>query len=205
MALPKLRTCISISLDKGWLHGIEVVNDLTYSDEALQIALDYNLAIMGTSDIHGLVDWQYEVPEGGHRPVTLVYSSERSAEGIKEGLENRRTVVWFRNTLIGRERELLPLLKACIVPEKVVYQGISSVVDVYLENKSDAEFILVNKSAFSLHNNSDIVMVHPNSRAKIAVKTLKQLESFDLKFEVLNVVTAPNTHPTITIPVNVGD
>ncbi len=42
----------------GMLHGIEVVNDLTFSVEALQIALDNNLTILGTSDIHGLVDWQ---------------------------------------------------------------------------------------------------------------------------------------------------
>jgi len=40
----------------GLLQGIEVVNDTTYSDEALQIALDYNLTILGTSDIHGIVD-----------------------------------------------------------------------------------------------------------------------------------------------------
>src|SRR5262245_22594890 len=66
------------------LHGIEVVNDLTYSDEALQIALDYNLTIIGTSDIHGLIDWQYSVPEGGHRPVTLVFAKEKSIAGIKE-------------------------------------------------------------------------------------------------------------------------
>ena len=51
------------------LDGIEVVNDRTYSAEALQIALDNDLAIIGTSDIHGLVDWRYNVPEGGHRPI----------------------------------------------------------------------------------------------------------------------------------------
>ncbi|MEM9885126.1 MAG: hypothetical protein AAF849_04475 [Bacteroidota bacterium] len=38
------------------LHGIEVANDVTYSQEALQIALDHDLTIMGTSDIHDLVD-----------------------------------------------------------------------------------------------------------------------------------------------------
>ena len=52
---------MNISLvEKGQIQGIEVVNDLTYSDEALEIALEHNLAIIGTSDIHGLVDWQYE-------------------------------------------------------------------------------------------------------------------------------------------------
>lgn len=39
------------------LDGIEVVNDANYSDEALKIALDNNLTIMGTSDVHKLIDW----------------------------------------------------------------------------------------------------------------------------------------------------
>ena len=73
----------------GLLQGIEVVNDTTYSDEALQIALDYNLTILGTSDIHGIVDWQYKIPDQGHRPVTLVFARERTAESIKQGLEKR--------------------------------------------------------------------------------------------------------------------
>ncbi len=78
------------------LHGIEVVNELYYSEEALQIALDNNLTIMGTSDIHGLIDWLFNVPNDneffsnnsgfslpGHRPVTIVFSKNKSKEGIK--------------------------------------------------------------------------------------------------------------------------
>ena len=65
------------------LHGIEVVNELYYSEEALDIALKNNLTIMGTSDIHGLVDWLFKVPDDdevsnkyfpGHRPC-LLYTS----------------------------------------------------------------------------------------------------------------------------------
>jgi hypothetical protein len=50
------------------------VNNTTYSDDALWIALEHDLMIMVTSDIHALVDWQYDVPRGGHRPVTLVFA-----------------------------------------------------------------------------------------------------------------------------------
>lgn len=78
-------------IKEGLLNGIEVVNDLTYSDEALQIALDHNLTIMGTSDIHGLVDWQYQVPEGGHRPLTLVFATAHpgSNQRCSDEQENR--------------------------------------------------------------------------------------------------------------------
>ena len=79
------------------LNGIEVVNELSFSSEALQIALDNNLTIIGASDIHGLIDWEYDVHQGGHRPITMVFSKEKSANGIKDGLNNRRTVVFSEN------------------------------------------------------------------------------------------------------------
>ncbi|HMQ48825.1 MAG TPA: Sb-PDE family phosphodiesterase [Saprospiraceae bacterium] len=189
-------------MQEGLLNGIEVVNDLTYSDEALRIALDYNLTIMGTSDVHGLVDWQYKVADGGHRPVTLVFTTERSPEAIKEGLENKRTVVWYNNNLIGRESELIPLLNACLKVTKVSYQGISAVATVSIYNDSDALFILMNNSDFQLHADTDVVMLHPNTTTSIEVKTKEQLEDFELKFQVLNAVTAPGEHPSISLEIN---
>ena len=97
---------------EGFLNGIEIVNEDTYSDEALQIALDHNLTLLGNSDIHGLIDWQYDVPGGGHRPVTLVFAKERTESSLKDALEARRTAVWFNNTLVGRSEFLVPLNRA---------------------------------------------------------------------------------------------
>ena len=188
---------------EGLLDGIEVVNDVTYSDEALQIALDYNLTIMGTSDIHGLIDWQYKVPEGGHRPITLVFATERSAAGIKEGLEERRTAVWYNNTLIGREEFVVPLVHASLTVTKAAYIGDSSVLSVSIENTSDVEYILYNKSGFTFHASSDVLTLEPHHTTRIDVKTIERVPSLSLTFEVLNVVTAPNTHPEITLEISV--
>ena len=65
-------------IDKNLLHGIEVTNERTYSDQAIQAALDYDLTMLGTSDVHGFVDWDYNIPQGGHRPVTLVFSKRKN-------------------------------------------------------------------------------------------------------------------------------
>lgn len=192
-------------IKEGLLHGIEVINDLTFSEEALQIALDHDLTIMATSDIHGLVDWQYNIPEGGHRPVTLVFAKEKTADGIKEGLMNRRTVGWFNNTLVGREDVLLPLIDACLTVVKTQYQGISAVLDLTIENNSDVEFILANQSDYSFHANTDIVIIHPNTTTTLQVKTLEQVKDLSLKFKVLNAVSAPKTHPDIVIPIQILD
>ena len=90
----------------GMLHGIEVANTHSYSEGAFQAALDFNLALIGTSDVHDLIDWDYEPHNGGHRPVTLVFAEEKTTESIKEALFARRTVVWFKNMLIGRQADL---------------------------------------------------------------------------------------------------
>ena len=74
---------------EGLIEGIEIVNDTTFSNEALQLALDYNLTILGTSDIHGIVDWQYRIPSGGHRPVTLVFARAKNKEFIKKSIKGR--------------------------------------------------------------------------------------------------------------------
>ena len=181
------------------LHGIEVVNEITYSDEALQIALDNNLTIMGTSDIHGLVDWMFEVPEGGHRPITLVYAKERTVEGIREGLFSGRTVAYFREFLIGKEENLLPLVNASLNVTEAHYRGSSQVLEINISNTSSAPFILRNKSGYTFHNSGDVVSIKPFETKMLEVKTVKKLEAMDLQFEVLNGIIAPNTHPTITI------
>jgi len=188
-------------IKENLLHGIEVVNDLTYSDEALQIALDNNLAIMGTSDIHGLVDYQFNIADGGHRPVTIVFGQEKTPEGIKEGLFARRTVAYFKNTLIGRSEHLIPLLNASLTVEKAGYQGKADVVDVKIKNHSSVEYILGNRSEYSLHANTDIVIIPPYETVKIEVKTLERYAEFELAFEVLNTVIASNTHPTIRLKI----
>lgn len=186
-------------IEQGLLHGIEVANDLTYSDEALQIALDYNLAIIGTSDIHGLVDWQFKIPEGGHRPITLVFATERTPEAIKEALFDRRTVAYFNNLLIGREEWLLPLMQSSLIITKAEYQGISSVLNVDIYNASDVAYVLVNESDYTFHADADVVMVKPNTTTRIEVKTRERLTDIELPFNVLNALTAPKTHPSIRL------
>lgn len=188
----------------GMLHGIEVVNDVTFSDEAFQIALDNKLTLMGTSDIHGLVDWQYEVHDGGHRPVTLVMATERSADAIKAALFDRRTVVYQNNTLAGRPEQLLPLLNACIQVEKAEYQEKSAVLKVTLRNLSDCDMLLQNESGFTLHNEAGIVSVHGKETAEVLIKTKERLKSVELPFKVLNAYTAPGRTAILTLKVEIA-
>lgn len=188
-------------ISEGLLHGIEVVNEHSYSDEALQIALDNDLTLIGTSDIHGLIDWDYQVHKGGHRPVTLVFSKEKTSEGLKEGLVNKRTVVNTNNILIGREEYLIPLVESSITFQKAEYQGDTQVLNVTLKNNTNIEFTLKNKSEFTLHTRSDLVKIEPLEEVVLQVKTITRLPKTELIFEVLNAVYEPNMHPDFKINV----
>jgi hypothetical protein len=181
------------------LDGIEVVNGDTYSDESLQLALDNNLTIMGTSDIHELIDWDYKVPYGGHRPITLVFAKERTAVAIKDGLVNHRTVAFFKDLLIGRQEFLSPLLQQSLKISSAKYVEKSTVLEIEIENLTSCAFTLSNKTGFTFHDHADIVTVAPGAKTILQVKTINQLDAIDLKFEVMNAITAPHKHADISL------
>lgn len=185
------------------LDGIEVVNDQTYSDEALQIALDNNLTIMGNSDIHKLIDWDFKVPKGGHRPVTLVFAKERTAESIKDGLMNRRTVAVYKHLLIGRNEFLIPLIESSLKITSAKYIGKYNVLGVEIENLSSTDITLQNQTGYTLHNNNDIILLKSGEKTTVEVKTIERKPDVSLKFIVLSAVNAPNKHPSITLTVKV--
>ncbi len=181
------------------LDGIEVVNDNTYSDEALRIALDNNLTIMGTSDIHGLIDWDFGVPKGGHRPITLVFSKEKTEASIQEALFSRRTVVFYKNLLIGRNEFLIPLIEQSIKIKSAKYTGNTQVLSVDIENSTNAEFSLLNKTVYTFHNSSELVTVKPGETINVLVKTKERLPEITLLFEVISAINEPGKHPQITL------
>lgn len=187
-------------IGRGQLHGIEIVNGQTYNEEAHRIAVEHDLTFIGTSDVHNLVDWDYDIAGGGHRPVTLVLASERSADAIKEALFAKRTVVWFNDLLIGREAPLGALLEAGLTMERAEREGVG-VVGVTLRNNMDAPLRLrhLSTDAQSLHRRADLVDVPPQGVAELSVKPATASDEVALTFEVLNALTAPNTRPELTL------
>jgi len=186
----------------GLLHGIEVANGDFYSAEALEIALENDLAILGVSDIHGLIDWDYTPHAGGHRTVTLAFAEERSAESIKEALHANRTVAWMANWLIGREDVLMPLIEASLLLTKVERSQDDELIDIRLANVSDAAFDLRVTSGHRFNGPPSTMRVEPHSDLDLAISG-EARSSFEMAFEVLNAFVAPETHPTLTLAVEV--
>ncbi len=202
-------------LREGLIQGIEVVNTDTYSEGALQLALDHNLTIMSGSDIHGLVEWVYPAASRQHRPVTLIFAKEKTADSIKEALLQRRTVVWYKNTLIGREAWLKPLIAASLGIRAKGYQPDrrkftiqdrpdSALLDMELKNTSDANFLLRNAGPLKLYNEVEVFSIPPHATLTVTIMTLIRAREVELSFEVLNAVTAPGKHALVSyrIPID---
>jgi hypothetical protein len=187
------------------LHGIEVVNEVTFSEEAFQLALDYNLTIMACSDIHGLVDWLFEIEGGGHRPVTLILAKEKTESSIREALFDKKTIAYFNHQLAGREDVVNTLLKSTMIIESASYIGPSAVAEFTIKNLSNSSYTLINQSEFSFHQHSDLIKIEPLSETKIQVKTRDVLTNIPLKFEVLNALIAPKKYAKIEYNVVVKD
>lgn len=188
---------------EGKLHGIEVINVKLYSDEALQIAIDNNLTIMGTSDIHGLTDWDFNIPHGGHRSVTLVFAEDRTQESVKAALKAGRTVVYANEGFIGLEEHMMPLMRESIKVKSASYRGDTQILAVDIENVTHSDIIIKNESEYNLHEHTEIVVLKAQDTTRIQIKTLERKDQVTFPIMIMNATTAPDTHPVLELDVEV--
>lgn len=180
----------------GELHGIEVINSTDYSAESLALALEQNLTIMGTSDIHGLIDWDY-TEKGMHRAITLVFAKERSPDAVKEALFAGRTVAVYNSLLVGKPEFLKPLLKACIEITSARYLSNTSILEIKLKNNSSSALLFENQMPYSFYSSSPVFTVPAQGEYKLMIKTLESPSSISLRLKALGAFTAPGEQPVI--------
>ena len=194
-------------IDKKLLHGIEVVNFDTFYEEAMQIALDNELTMMGTSDVHVLIDWDFNKEEESfHRPITFIMSKNRTIKSIRDALFNGNTFIWYRDLIIGKSNNLKQVIENNL---KVVSKGYGfkgrkvEILQVELINKSVAPISLNYIGGYTFHNDYKFIELAPRSSKTIYVKTKKVKKTVSLEFEILNYVIAPKTNlktiKTITV------
>lgn len=185
-------------INKKLLHGIEVVNFDTFSEEAMQIALDNKLTMMGTSDVHILIDWDFNIKkESYHRPITFIMSENRTIKSIRDALFNGDTFIWYRDLVIGKHKNLKQVIDNNL---KVVSKGYGyrdrkvEILQIELINKSVAPISLNYIGDYTFHNDYKFIEIQPKSSKTIYVKTKKVENKVNLEFEILNYVIAPKTN-----------
>ena len=124
--------------EKGWMQGIEVANGKFYYPEAHRWCLEKGLTMLGNSDVHNPINLDIEFYKGEHRTMTFVLADERTVDGIREALDNRRTIVWVNDLLIGEEHWLKELFEKSV---KIIdiKRGKKS-CRLVLQNESDLTF-----------------------------------------------------------------
>jgi len=185
-------------IDKKLLHGIEVVNFDTFSEEAMQIAIDNDLTMMGTSDVHILIAWDFNIEkESFHRPITFIMSNNRTMKSIRDALFKGDTFIWYRDLIIGKSNNLKQVIDNNL---EVISKGYSyrdrkvEILQIELKNKSVAPINLNYIGEYTFHNDYKFINLEPKSSKTIYVKTKKIKQTVDLEFEILNYVVGPKTN-----------
>ncbi len=76
--------------------------------------MDNDLTVMGTTDVHNIIGYDYNLGDIVHRTMTLVFAKERTAESVREALEAGRTVAWASKYIAGKEEHVKNLFHACV-------------------------------------------------------------------------------------------
>jgi len=176
---------------EGLIQGIEVANGHGYSEETFQAALDHELVILGTSDIHGLIDYDYDLAAGEHRTVTLVLAREKSAEAIREALVAGQTTALYLGHVIGREPQVRAVVEAALRLVPGTPREGSQVLPLTLRNDAPIRMILRNVGTKRFSNASDIVIVPAHGEVQVSLTASPDVSSVVLPVEVSNAFVGP--------------
>ncbi len=144
----------------GLIQGVEVVNFGKLEEQTLPWIEEKNLTILSNTDIHDLV----EIPTGMHREsMTLVFAPTRDLAGIRNALENKRTLAWRNDDLWGSATLLSQLLEASISTRRVGNT-------VFVTNRSAIPLKVVVKPASGLAPEPFTVHAQAETRVDLNVK-----------------------------------
>lgn len=129
--------------ERGWLHGMEIANGDHYYPEAHRWCLAKGLTMIGNSDLHE-PDRAEANTAGAHRTMTLAFAAARSLPALREALRGGRTVVWYKDRLIGHQDLLAPLFAASVRIDGP-YLRTDKHVFLGLANDCDVDFVLARR------------------------------------------------------------
>ena len=182
-------------INKKLIHGIEIVNGNNYSKEAFQLALTYNLTIIGSSDVHRLIHWDYPPHTHKHRPITLIFSKDKTKAEIKKALFNGQTAVVSNAFIFGKKYWLSKLIQKSITFSSKGYTNSHSkktkLLHITITNHSSQKFELQNTSAYKLAVDLPILL-EPYQTVSIYVSKPKKSKKIRLSFNVNNAFVGPN-------------
>ena len=151
----------------------------------------------------------YHVGVGDHRPITLVFATERTPEAIRQALFARQTAVYTGNRLIGDERFLRPIFTGSLQFKnpKITLKGKQRVL-VQIHNQSDLDFRLEREGELA-------EVTFPKKLVLAARKTvllevtgkatnLTSRAKLALPYQVTNLLIGPDQPLSVTLELEVS-
>jgi len=177
----------TMMLQQGFMHGIEVVNGRQYCPEAHKWALEKNLTIIGTSDVHAPMR---NFARGEHRSMTLVFARSRTAEAIHEALKERRTAIYFNDQIIGDQKYLKELFEKAI---DVNVEKSGNTAQITIKNNSELSFLLkkYENSPPGLLVDSQDLKIEPQGTHTVTVRLQNNNTGGNIEFIVENFIVEP--------------
>lgn len=181
--------------DEGYMHGIEIYNGFCgYSPEAHRWAIDRGCALISGTDAHNPLFLSVDYNNGMHRPVTLIFAKERTLEGVREALDNRRTAVLADEHVYGSEELIGELFSAMFEVSDIKYT--QKKVTFKVVNRSSVPLVLSKAPGSEKVVFPRNMIIRPFECTTIAVYGLDNkkpigLDSFDVNFCVDNFLTEP--------------
>ena len=184
-------------LQSGILFGLEVYNANVYSPETHQWCIDKNLTLLGNSDVHGPMHFEWETEKVSHRPITLVFAENSSAESVREALLARRTAIWYDDKFIGDEKYLKEILSRSVSVNRNKISAVGREAKaVQVTNNSDATFDLKLISDDPNIQFPKEIKLMPNRTLNVYLRAVNNKISINEKvkavYEVKNLIVAPN-------------
>jgi hypothetical protein len=178
-------------IDKGLVRGIEVFNNDEFYPRALSWSRDLQLTVFASSDIHWTINDVLEshFSDGtgtGFRPMTLVFVKEKSEEGVREALDNRRTLAYFYGHVAGEEKWLKSLFLASVRLEKIYEKGKSAFFK--MTNLSGIQYkFTIGGTPYILDGGASISITVPAAQQEMVMHILN-MHCYEDKHPVVSMV-----------------
>jgi len=180
------------------LDGIEVFNGFSFHKKALDWCIDKDLTVMGSTDMHNLMGYTYQLGDYIHRTMTLVFATDRTAASVREALEAGRTVAWSSKYIAGKEEHVRNLFHACVELGRPYYSqekknGDGAGTNYYeIRNNSDLYFELVLKAG----EGTKRIVLYPESSQIMTANAGQK----SLTYEVVSTFIRGDKHLVVEFP-----
>lgn len=150
-------------------EGTVYKEGILFYPQVMDWCIQNNLAVFAVSDAHWPIDDYYSFPRKVRRDLTLVLSRSLDQAGVKEAIQQRRTVACFGEMLWGAEHWVKGIAEAAIsITGTALIRPKGQIFAIFVTNQSSFPF----KVFFSANPNDgwfrpDLIQLAPRATTMV--------------------------------------